>query len=324
MNHSISYKSKQFFALVVKLFIVIGCGYYMYSKIFTNEQQSISNFLSVLAKNDIFSLKNVLILVIFTFFNWFFEISKWKLLVNQIQKISFSEAAIQSLASLTTSLITPNRIGEYGAKALYFRKSIRKQIVVFNLAGNLSQLVVTIIFGIVGCTYLLFVFNIKMNYTYVYIVLLAGVFLPLTLWYILKKGFTIKGHSIQSLKKKVTNLSKKTVYKTLLLSFFRYLVFSHQFYFFLTVFNIELRYFEAMTSIFAMYLIVSIIPMLSLFDIVIKGSVAILLFSLFEVQEPVILAIVLLMWLFNFVLPSIVGSYFVLTFKTDTLIQHKE
>lgn len=324
MNHSNSYKSKQFLALVVKLFIVIGCGYFMYAKIFKNEQQSISDFLSILVKNDDFSLKNVLFLFIFTFFNWFLEILKWQNLVSFYQKITFKSALIQSLSSLTASLITPNRIGEYGVKALYFKKSIRKQIVVMNLAGNLSQLIVTIFFGIVGCSYLFFKFSITIAYTNIFIVLFFSIFLLVSLWFIDKKEFAFKGYSTQYFKKLINAYPKKLIKKALLYSVFRYLVFSHQFYFLVLIFNIELNYLDAMTSIFAMYLIASIIPMLSLFDVVVKGSVAIFIFSLFDVSESVILAIVLLMWIFNFVLPSIVGSYFVLTFKTDTLIQQKK
>ena len=140
MNYSNSYKSKQFFALVVKLFIVIGCGYFIYDKIFTNQQQSLLGFTSILIKNDVFSLKNIAFLLIFSFSNWFFEIKKWQLLINRVQQNSFSEAAKQSLASLTASLITPNRIGEYGAKALYFKKSLSKKILALNLVGNFSKL----------------------------------------------------------------------------------------------------------------------------------------------------------------------------------------
>jgi len=33
---------------------------------------------------------------------------------------------------------------------------------------------------------------------------------------------------------------------------------------------------------------------------------------------------VLVMWIFNFVIPSVVGSYFVLTFNTDKLSTPKE
>ena len=323
MNHSNSYKSKQFLALVVKLFIVIGCGYFMYAKIFKNEQQSISDFLSILVKNDTFLFKNVLFLLIFTFFNWFLEILKWQNLVSFYQKITFKSALIQSLSSLTASLITPYRIGEYEAKALYFKKSIRKHIVTMNLVGNLSQLAVTIVFGIVG-SYLFFKFSITIAYTNIFIVLFFSIILLLSLWYIDKKEFAFKGYSTQYFKNLINVYPKKLIKKVLLFSVFCYLVFSHQFYFLVLTFNFELNYLDAMTSIFAMYLIASIIPMLSLFDVIIKGSVAILIFSLFQVNESVILAIVLLMWIFNFVLPSIVGSCFVLTFKTDTLIQQKK
>ncbi|WP_347173705.1 lysylphosphatidylglycerol synthase domain-containing protein [Polaribacter uvawellassae] len=324
MFKSVSYKSKQFLALVVKLFIVIGCGYYIYDKIFTNQQQSISNFLSILTKNDVFSLKNALFLLIFTFFNWFLEISKWKILANQAQKTSFSEAAIQSLASLTTSLITPNRIGEYGAKALYFKKALRKKIVALNIVGNVSQLIITIAFGIIGCLYLFFNFKIQFDFTNVIFVVIFLILLCIIFWFIDKNNVTIKGYSIQYFKLKATNFSKKTLQKVMLLSVLRYLIFSHQFYFLALIFNVDILYLDAMMCIFSMYVIASIIPMLSLFDVVLKGSVALFIFSLFQVNETSILAIVLLMWIFNFVLPSIVGSYFVLTFNTNKLIQKKE
>jgi len=64
-----------------------------------------------------------------------------------------------------------------------------------------------------------------------------------------------------------------------------------------------------------MYLITSLIPMLFIFDVVVKGSVAIWLFGYLNVPELSILSVVSLMWILNFVLPSIVGSYFVFNFN---------
>jgi hypothetical protein len=324
MQKATSYKSKQFFALVVKLFVVIGCGYFIYDKIFTNQQQSLSDFISILIKNDIFSLKNTLFLLILTVLNWIFEIKKWQILANQVQNISFSEAIKQSLASLTTSLITPNRIGEYGAKALYYKKSLSKKIIALNLVGNVSQLIVTIVFGIVGCMYLFFNFTIEFESSYVLFVLLFFMMIFLVIWFIDKREITFKGYSTKSFKKFMNDFSKKTTHKVMLFSVLRYLIFSHQFYFLLLIFNIEIYYLDAIMCTSSMYLIASIIPMISIFDVVVKGSVAMLIFSFYQVNESDILAVVLLMWVFNFVLPSIVGSYFVLTFNTNKLIQPKE
>lgn len=324
MQKVTSYKSKQFLALVVKLFIVIGCGYFIYAKIFKNEQQAFSDFISILIKNDVFLLKNVLFLLVFTFFNWFFEIKKWHLLANQVQKTTFSEATIQSVASLTASLITPNRIGEYGAKAMYYKKALRKKIVALNLVGNLTQLIATCVFGLVGCAYLFFNFTLEFNfYTFFFVVIFLS--LPFfILWFINKKEVAFKGYSTKTLKNFILDFSKNTVQKVLLFSVIRFVVFSHQFYFLLLIFNVEISYVPALMSIFTMYLIASLIPMLSLFDVLVKGSVAIVVFSLFQINDASVLALVLLMWIFNFVLPSIVGSYFVLTFKTHILIQKKE
>lgn len=324
MNYSNSYKFKQFFPLVVKLFVVIGCGYFIYEKIFTNQQQSFSNFTSILIKNDVFSSKKILFLLIFTFFNWISEIKKWQLLVQQAQNISFSEAAKQSLASLTASLITPNRIGEYGAKALYFKKSSSKKILALNLVGNFSQLLVTIIFGIVGCGFLFFNFTIELDYFNILFALLFFMLVFSIFIFIDKKGISFKGYSTKSFKKSMNDFSRKTIQKVFILSVLRYIIFSHQFYFLMMIFNFDIIYFDAMMCIFSMYLIASIIPMLSLFDVVIKSSVALLIFSFYQVNDSSILAIVLIMWIFNFVLPSIVGSYFVLTFNTDKLTQTDE
>ena len=57
--------------------------------------------------------------------------------------------------------------------------------------------------------------------------------------------------------------------------------------------------------------------MLSLFDVVLKGSVAIWVFTFFNIEPLTILSITTIMWLLNFVLPAIIGSYFVLTFKPN-------
>jgi hypothetical protein len=64
-----------------------------------------------------------------------------------------------------------------------------------------------------------------------------------------------------------------------------------------------------------MYILASIVPTISIFDVVVKGSIAMFLFSYLDVNEFIVLSTTTLMWLLNFVIPSIFGSYFVLNFK---------
>ena len=313
MLNSISYKSKQFLWLVFKLLIVILCGYFIYDVLTKNEELKIDTFYSFLLGFNVFSIKNILFLLIFTFFNWFLEIRKWEILANTIKSISWSNAAKQSLASLSFSLITPNRIGEYGAKAIYFEKSQRKNVLLLNFIGNFYQLFVTLFIGFIGLLYLKTKLkNIisEINYDIISGILIFSVFtltlLTLTTWFKeLRRKFLVR----------FDFLTRKLNAQIAFLSLFRYLIFSHQFYFLLIIFNIDISYLDAMAGISSMYFLSSIVPMLSLFDFALKGSIALLVFGIFEINPIIILSITTLMWILNFALPAMVGSYFVLRFK---------
>ena len=245
---------------------------------------------------------------VFTTFNWFFEISKWHLLISFIDKYSFKKALIQSLASLTTSLITPNRIGEYGAKTLYFSKGKRKNIMILNLAGNLSQLSITIFFGLIGILFLFqnFKFQIPViskSKIIIISIIIVGLFL------------FRKKLKLHKLKEYFGKLTFRIYSIVISLSFFRYLVFTHQFIFLLRLFGVETDYLILLNLLFCMYFIASIIPSLSIFDWVIKGSIAVWLFGFIGINELTIVTVTTLMWILNFAIPALIGSIFVLNFK---------
>tara|TARA_R100000988_G_C3922152_1_gene127292 strand:- start:320 stop:586 length:267 start_codon:yes stop_codon:yes gene_type:complete len=86
----------------------------------------------------------------------------------------------------------------------------------------------------------------------------------------------------------------------------------------LLFFGANIAFWKAIPLIFAMYFLVSILPTLFIFDVVIRGGVAVWLFSFAGVAELVVLSTVLAMWIFNFVLPSLLGSFFVLTYQPTT------
>ena len=316
MYNSLPYKTKQFFSLIIKLSIVIGCGYFIYLKLIENKQLKFTVFYQNLIENNVFTLKNGIILLVFTFFNWFFEISKWHSLISSISNYSFKKATIQSLASLTTSLITPNRIGEYGAKALYFEKNKRTKILGLNLVGNFYQMLMTLIFGVIGFSYFVFKHKIKIDTQQIIIVLLIGIFVITALFFTIKH-FNFSKTYFEKTRTFIKEIPKNTNIKVGLFSFLRFVIFSHQFYFLLLIFKIDISYFDAISAITSVYLIASIIPMLSLFDVVLKGTVAIWVFSFYNLEPLTILSITSIMWILNFVLPAIIGSYFVLTFKPN-------
>ena len=310
----LSYKSKQFLWLVFKLIIVIACGYFIYDKVANNSQISFSEFYSLLDRYQLFTINIVFILLVFTLTNWLLEITKWYLLAQKCSIHSWREAAKQSLSSLTFSLITPNRIGEYGAKALYYKKKQRKKIVILNFIGNFHQLFVTIIVGIPGILFLSIYFSdsLIIGSTALIIGILSS--LCILFYLLIQKNVFIK-NKIRTWVMNIDFISSQRNQLVFLLSLTRYIIFSHQLYFLFITFVPDVSYPDVMSVIFSMYLIASFIPMLSLFDVVVKSSVAIVLCKLIAIEPVIAVTATTLMWILNFALPALIGSIFVFTFK---------
>ncbi|MDP2068421.1 MAG: lysylphosphatidylglycerol synthase domain-containing protein [Lutibacter sp.] len=310
------HKYKRFILLLIKLAIVIGAFYFLFRQLATHEHLSFTQLkqqISVLFSKNVWLL---LLLLLFTDANWLLEIFKWKSLVSNEKKITFFEAYEQCFASLTASIITPNRIGEYGAKALYFEKKQRKKVMVLNLVGNLSQLTVSIFFGIFGIFFLISNFEIGLfTFDNSKFVLFLSVLL---LFFIIGSYFGIT-KKITKYTIKIFHYSQKIPLqihlKTIAFSLLRYLVFSHQFYFLLRLFEVETDYFTLINLIFCTYFLASVIPSLAIFDWAIKGSVAVIIFGFIGVNPLTIVTVTTFMWLLNFAIPALLGSIFVLNFK---------
>ncbi len=314
--YNISTKYKHFLLLTIKLLIVIGACYFIYQKLASNQLLSLSELKQQLHSVFSNSIWTLVILLLFTDANWLLEIFKWKTLTSIEKKISFLDAYEQCLASLTTSIITPNRIGEYGAKALYFKKKRRKKIMLLNFIGNFSQLSITLLFGIVGMLFFIANYHFQIPNINLSKTIFLAVLLSFLLLFRKKIGLS---QFITKYYEKILNYLKQiplTIFKTtLLLSLARYLVFSHQFYFFLTIFGVEMDYISIMNLLFLMYFVASIIPSLAIFDWAIKGSIAIWIFNYSGVNHLTIVTITTFMWLLNFAIPALLGSIFVLNFK---------
>lgn len=301
---------KRLLIILIKLLIVAGALYFLIEKLAYNELLSFQQLTAQLLVLFSASIWTILILLLFTDANWILELFKWKKLASIEKNISFFDAYEQCFASLTASIITPNRIGEYGAKALYFEKEKRKNILLLNLIGNLSQLTITVFFGVIGIVFLFrkyrFEFpeiNILKIFLFIFLVVIG--ILILRRLKLFKIGSYLK------------TISTKIYIEILVLSFLRYAFFSHQFILLLFIFGVDFNYFTVLNLLFCMYFIASIIPSLAIFDWVIKGSVAVWLFSFVGINELTIVTITAIMWILNFVIPALIGSLFVLNFKLE-------
>lgn len=302
----ISNKTKQYLTLIIKLVIVFGAFYFIYDKLTHDDKLSWKQFSEILQHK--FTIAWILFMLSFSVLNRYLEILKWKNLVLVIEKISLYTATKQVLAGVTAGLFTPNGIGEYAGKALYFPKSETKRVLFLNLICNGIQMVLTIIFGLLGLLYL--------GYTLYFFILLGIGFLIIT-FLLLTKNANIKGYSIALFLDKIAEIPKKIHQKNILLAIARYLTFSHQYYFLFVLFGVDVDYLTLMATITAVYFIASSLPSFQFLDFVVKGGVAIWFFDKLNIDEFIVLFISTFMWLFNVVFPVIIGSYFVLTYKTQ-------
>ena len=316
MLYALPYKTKQFFFVLIKLSIVVGASYFIYQKLMNNPDLDFNRFIRFTLKNDVFLSKNIIFLLILSIFNWFLEILKWRYLASEVKKTTFKNALEQSLGALTASLFTPNRIGEYGAKAIYYKPQYRKRIMLVNLLSNMLQMSVTVLLGVIGFSIFMNTYDIYINYYKIghfFIIVLAIAFL--TAFGLKQSSFKVKGFPLDRIKSFLLDFPKKKLVYGFVFSLLRYLVFSYQFYVILLLFKVNISYLEAMSVITSMYFIASIVPSIFIFDVIIKGSIAVYLFSFLNINALVILCTITLMWILNFVIPSVFGSFYVLNFK---------
>jgi hypothetical protein len=282
--------------LLLKIAIIVLAFYFIYSQLVNGNKIIWSNFETQIKSK--FTFWTITTLLLFSFANRF--------LVSKTTAISTYESTKQVLAALTAGIITPNGIGEYAGKALYFEKSKSKLIVFLNLICNGIQMFLTVFFGLIGL-FILNYYEIGLS--------IIGVGIVVFLFIILTKNFKLRGYSLNVLFKKINAIPKNIHQKNIALGFSRYLVFSHQYYILFLIFDVHLPYITLMSTIAVVYFLASSLPSFQMFDFAVKGSVALFFFGKFEINEWIVVFISTLMWFLNIVLPVVIGSYFVLKFK---------
>ncbi|CAN1548929.1 Lysylphosphatidylglycerol synthetase/glycosyltransferase AglD [Flavobacteriaceae bacterium] len=306
---SIPHKTKQFLVLLVKLLIVGGAFYFIYNQLVNNDKLDWQKFMVLFHKNQ--SVLGIGFILLLSVLNRLFEILKWKYLVSCLHTISLKEATKQVLAGLTAGLFTPNGVGEYAGKALYFDKKEAKKVVFLNLICNGIQMILTVVFGIFGLLY----FNARYNViTVKTVAVLFGILVILIVVLFSVKKIKIKGYSIEKLIHKINEIPKSIHQKNMLLALSRYLVFSHQYYFLFLAFDVDLPYLILISAISSVYFLASSLPTFQFLDFAVKGSVAVYFFGILGVNEWVVVFVTTLMWFLNVVLPVLIGSYYVMNF----------
>ena len=260
------------------------------------------------------------------FVNWSIDAIKWQFLVSKLEKVSFWLALKAVFLGITVSIFTPNRIGEFGGRVFCLQQADRLKAVLVTIFGNITQLVITIIFGVLAFlffssqyNYLLFT---KSDYG-IYILLVLSLVVLLFLMYLLYNVSQLSSlfsrwkflEKYKSYAPVFSLFSAKDISKVLFLSILRYAVYSFQFYLLIKFVNIEIYFLQSMTMSALTFLSMSLIPTIALTELGVRGSVAIYFFGFISSNALAIMTASFALWVINLVLPAIIGVFFVYQLK---------
>ncbi|WP_158618090.1 lysylphosphatidylglycerol synthase domain-containing protein [Chitinophaga lutea] len=276
----------------------------------------------------------MLVVVVMMFLNWGLEARKWQLLVQPLEEVPFRRAFGAILSGVSLSVNTPNRIGEYGGRILYLRNKNKLKAIAATIVGSFSQLIITIVFGLIGFIYYINQYEMTRGGNFEPAVreklLLAFLLVICTLVLILYFRLQI----IVTLFEKIPWLRKVKVFiqiiarysptelrKLLLLSALRYTVFSAQYLILLYALGVSFVWWQGFFMINVIYLVMAVLPTIAIAEIGLRGSVSMHFLGLLSTNAAGILAATVAIWLINLVLPAVMGSLLLLgvkIFKTNS------
>lgn len=304
-------KVQKTFVWTLKLVLFIAVLFFFVQQILRIE---FNQFNSIQLEHPMYIVLVLLLLPV----NWGLELVKWQriLKVNNIH-YNLKELSHSLFSGVTTGIITPNRIGNFIGRMLFFKGKLRGQLILGTLYSNFSQFLVTLFFGVLSIIFLMDM--ILDAYTFSLVNISILIFFVALLFYISVPFLPL--HRIKFLNRKLNILihfqkqSKKLFLPLLTFSGLRYIVFSMQFLLMLMSFGVKpsiLLY----AGILMLYLVSTLTPSIFFGKLVIRETAGLIILSLFVENPALIIVSSLLLWFINLGVPSLLGLFFILKRKT--------
>ncbi len=314
MNRKTIYK---YFNLIIKIIIGAFAFVFIVYKIKSGLSENITYLKSTKIEYGFIIISLFLMII-----NWSLESYKWKYIIRNCIEISFVKAIKCVFTGITVSLVTPNRVGEIPGRVFLLNTNEKnKDLVWLTTLGAFSQLLITVLIGILGLYFTINYFEMYYS-NYLVIALLVCVLL-LSLFFVFFQKLPLFLKKVPVLKKlnsaNFQQLSFIELVNVLGLSGIRYGVFCLQYWLILKAFSINLVEIKELMLIPVCFLIASIIPTLLLSEIGVRSSVAVLVFGMVTDNVIAIVLASLLLWIINIALPAIVG---LLNLKQLTILKN--
>lgn len=308
------------FNTIFKIFVALLLLWVMYQQVFGRE--NIHEIVAVFKENfrleqSIFLIGTFLLMPV----NWLFETLKWRTLIWNFEQHSLWQSYKAILVGVTFSIFTPNRIGEYGGRVLLVKAENNWKTVVATLVGSFSQLLALLSFGLIGLVYFVQYFSMlePLLLRGISIIGIALVGLMIFCFYNIDLVIPLikripYAHLFKRFTKDVSvlqNYTKKSLSRALLFASLRYATYLMQYYLLLLFFGIEVPFWIGAAGIATIFLIQTSIPLPPIWDLLVRGEVALQIWGLFDANEISVLATTFSLWVINLIIPSLIGMIFI-------------
>ena len=268
---------------LLKILITVACLYFLVHQF---QSQNIS-FRGVLPD---FLIPILILELFFMSLNWYLEAFRWKISIKSFEEISLPDAWIDVLSGLAMNWVFPFTTGDLLARIR--AKKDRYKTTSAILLNRGIMLLFTSLLGMYGIIYFM---EIAPRFDYLIILILIIVVAEVIFRKHLKKFLSY-----------FTELEKRILWKIILISLSRYLVFVCQFLTLLYVFLPTLDVSTLLAGVGWVFFIRSTVPSL-LGGIGLREASALLFFQGLIPNNSMVIIPIFLLWLINTVLPSIGG-----------------
>lgn len=248
--------------------------------------------------------------------NWLIETYKWKQLTQKVQRLGMKEAVESILIGILSSIISPNRIGELGGRLLHIKKENLLSVFYSNMLCSVSQLVVTLVAGLLAILLNINLAAQQMNISELLLLIGSSISIILVISLYFSSNMTYRLIKYTSSKFKSeehivgSRIGVTVRIRLIVMSSLRYIVFSLQFLFLLLFFGLEESLLASFGAISIVFFITAIIPTAWISDLPVRTSVAYFIFELFFQSGLPALYSSISLWGINLLLPALISLVF--------------
>ena len=243
------------------------------------------------------------VLLLLFLLNYLMEAIKWQNLLASWSPISILKSYKSVLIGQAFAFFTPARSGDYVGRILLLPPGSKIKGVAQLAWSSYAQLIITISIGSIA----LF-FNLPF-FPWIKWLMPLGLVAALLVYFHPGQfnGWLNKINKLQ--------IENKLKLQLLGLSFLKYVVFVLQYTWAVKMLNIPIVPIDLWIALGVLFLLLSIIPSISLTDLVIRGQIIVVLLEPYYNNSLMLICLSTIIWAVNFLLPAIIGAFLLINFR---------